>query len=185
MNDVCIICKEEEDEYGDCLCTRGKPTFRDAIKWLRVTEIFEDHEGERLADLLKMIDTPIKKLDIKIASHPQMAAAVASLYAKYAEKVQKLLFEKEAKYHAAILDARRKYDNAKGAGNTRPWKMFDYEIKNKAEYRKLLEDLGRLTVARDFLGTILDIVRTRGDSLNKMSDDRRLKTRIDASSKDF
>lgn len=185
MTNMCSVCQENIDGYGDCLCTRGKPGLRDAVKWLATTDIFEEHIGSRLATLLKLLDTPLKRLDAKMSGQPQIAATVATLHAKFSEKYGKLVREKEAQYHAAAIEARRRYSNAKGTAREKPWKIFEYELKNDQLYQSLLEDLRNAEVAKIYLENLLEIIKTRGESLNKMSDDRRLWARIDASTRDY
>lgn len=185
MTRMCIVCREDVDSFGDCSCTRGKPAMRDAIMWLEQTKVFENHEGERLATLLKIIDSPLKRLDAKMEGQHQLAAVVAALHAKYTERYGRLLREKEVQYHEAAMHARRRYANVKGTSREKPWKIFEYEIKNDELYQSLLGDLTNAAVAKEYLGHLLDIIKQRGESLNKMSDDRRLWTRIDASSRDY
>jgi len=185
VNEICSVCREELDDYGDCLCTKGKPGMREAVKWLKTSDAFDGHEGSRVADLVKMIDTPVKRLDSKISIQPQLAASVAALYTKYLKRALSLELEKERLHANLSLEKRKRYDSVKGTSREKPWKIFEYEIKIDPRFNDLQDRHIRADIAQTFLGDLTSTMKSRGHDLQKMSDDRRQKLRIDAESRDL
>lgn len=180
VNKICEVCCQPIDDMYNCLCVKGKPSMGAALHWLSESDIFEPHERSQLVNLIKMLDTPIDGLDQRWVIQPQLAAAVATLRAKYLRESKRKSRLAERKEASLLLNKRKKYQTALGSKDNKPWKLWEKEVVDDEKLNVLQEEVEDRVAALTLLEDIVRILHKRGDSLTKMSDDRRQLRRIDS-----